>query len=98
VSDEDFYRRAYNILLDAMRVIAVYGDRSAEDWLRDHGVDPRVMKCVDHYEYLRRLDYEVASTVLEDAQRITASIFPANQYTDAAQHLQAMRQRADEGG
>lgn len=68
----DMYKRAFKVAYDALMVIANYGGRTHEDYLRDHGVPVRFMaeKSETHYEYLRRMDTEVAEQAVHAADDI----------------------------
>lgn len=71
----DIYRRAFNMAEMALKVISVYGDLTPEQWLHDHGVNTEYWrKNKEHYEYLRTMDYEVASMTLMNILDVLAKL------------------------
>ena len=72
----DLYQRAYNVCYDALLVIAVYGNRRHEDYLRDNGMMTEFMaqKSENTMEYLRAMDVEIAEIAINKALGILAKL------------------------
>lgn len=70
----ELYRRAYNMAKLALMAIAVYGDINHEQWLLDHGYTPEMIQgwnsTSNHYEYIRKMDYEIAEQALDEIARM----------------------------
>lgn len=77
--EQDLYRRAFNVLRDAMLVMSSYTGRDMEQYLVDHGYSRHILSRMrdnmSEWEYLRRLDYEICETVVKHADEIISGTF-----------------------
>lgn len=76
--EQDIYRRAFNVLRDAMLVMSSYTDRNMERYLVDHGYPQHLLtnlrSNVGEWEYLRRLDYEICEIAVNQADQIVEKL------------------------
>lgn len=68
--------RALNIARMSFMVMTGYGNLRPEQWLTDHGVNPTYWKetSATHFEYMRKMDYEIADIALQEIEAILAKI------------------------